>query len=140
MANPKLATTRAVFETTVQRSKNRLIAIPAEVQRQLGLERRANNHILHFSIRPKGAGRWNAHWAQLTSDNEFAIPSDVHDIQSGSRVEVKIHGAVAAVDVLAPTRAAPTNPGTLLLELAEVEEEDPRADGSVNMDEYLNRG
>jgi hypothetical protein len=140
MANPKLATTRAVFEATVHRTKNRLVSIPAEVQRQLGLERRANNHVLHFSIRADGTGRWNAHWAQLTFDNEFAIPTDVKDIEPGSRVEVKIHGAVAAVDLLAPPPEGPSNPGGLLLDLASGEEEDPRSDGSVNLDEYLTHG
>jgi hypothetical protein len=141
MANPKLATTRAVFEATVHRTKNRLVSIPAEVQRQLGLERRANNHILHFSIRADGAGRWNSHWAQLTADNEFAIPTDVKDIEPGSRVEVKIHGAVAAIDVLAsPAEEGSSNPGSLLLDLAESDEEDPRTDGSVNIDEYLRHG
>jgi hypothetical protein len=140
MANPRLATTRAVFEATVHRTKNRLISIPVEVQRELGLTRRANNHILHFSIRTEGAGRWNSHWAQLTADNEFAIPTDVKDIEPGSRVEVKIHGAVAAVDVLAAPQEAPSNPGALLLDLAETDAEDPRADGSVNVDDYLNHG
>lgn len=140
MANPKLATTRAVFEATVHRTKNRLISIPADVQRRLGLERRANNYILHFSIRARGTGRWNAHWAQLTFDNEFAIPTDVKDIEPGSRVQVKIHGAVAAIDVLRDSQEQRPNPGALLLELAQVEVEDPRVDGSANVDEYLKNG
>ncbi len=140
MANPKLATTRAVFEATVHRTRNRLISIPADVQRQLGLVRRQNNHVLHFSIRAEGAGRWNSHWAQLTFDNEFAIPTNVTEIEPGSRVEVKIHGAVAAIDVLAGPGDGPSNPGSLLLELAENENEDPRTDGSVNLDDYLNHG
>jgi len=140
MANSRLATTRAVFKATVHRTKNRLVAIPAEVQRQLGLERRTNNHIVHFSIRAGGAGRWNSHWAQLTFDNEFAIPTDVKDIEPGSDIEVKIHGAVAAIDVLQEATAAQPNPGGLLLALAETHEEDSRTDGSVNVDEYLNRG
>jgi hypothetical protein len=46
MANPHLSTTLAVFEASVHRTKNRLIAIPAKVQRSLGLERRTNNHIV----------------------------------------------------------------------------------------------
>jgi len=140
MANPKLATTRAVFEATVHRTKNRLVAIPADVQRQLRLERRANNHVLHFSIRIEGTGRWNSHWAQLTFDNEFAIPTDVKDIAPGARVEVKIHGAIAAIDVLQEPSAPEPNPGGLLLALAEAEHEDSRADGSVNVDEYLKHG
>jgi hypothetical protein len=139
MANPKLATTRATFEATVHRTKNRLVAIPAEVQRLLGLERRQNNHVLHFSIRTEGTGRWNSHWAQLTYDNEFAIPTNVTEIESGTRVEVKIHGAVAAIDVLEGTTAARLNPGGLLLALADAGEEDPRIDGSVNVDEHLRR-
>lgn len=138
MANSKLAKTRAAFEATVQRTKNRLIAIPASVQRELGLSRRANNHILHFSIRIRGDGRWNSHWAQLTFDNEFAIPTNVTDIEPGSEVEIKIHGAVAAVDVLEGSADTASNPGALLLELASQAEEDPRADGSINLDEYLN--
>lgn len=124
----------------MHRTKNRLVAIPAAVQRQLGLERRANNHVLHFSIRAEGAGRWNSHWAQLTFDNEFAIPTDVTDIEPGSRVEVKIHGAVAAIDVLPTSPVVSPNPGALLLELAGSVEEDPRTDGSVNVDEYLYDG
>lgn len=140
MANSRLAITRAVFKATVHRTKNRLVAIPAEVQRQLGLERRSNNHIMHFSIRADGTGRWNSHWAQLTFDNEFAIPTDVKDIEPGSHVEVKIHGAVAAIDVLNEVTTTQPNPGGLLLALAETDHEDSRTDGSVNVDEYLNRG
>jgi hypothetical protein len=139
MANAKLATTRATFAATVHRTKNRLVAIPAAVQRQLGLKRQQNNYILHFSIRAEGTGHWNSHWAQLTYDNEFAIPTDVKGIEAGSRVEVKVHGAVAAVDVLESETAPPLNPGGLLLELADASEEDPRTDGSVNLDEYLSR-
>jgi hypothetical protein len=136
MANPKLAITRATFDATVHRTKNRLIAIPAEVQRKLGLTRRANNHILHFSIRKRGTGHWNAFWSQLNSDNEFAVPG----VEPGVELEVRIHGAADARDILADGDAHPANAGALLLRLSEQADEDPRANGSTNVDEYLNRG
>src|SRR4051794_18853408 len=103
MANPHLSTTLAEFEATVQRTKNRLIAVPASVQRALRLERRASNHILFYSIRLRGEGRWNHHLAYLTQDNEFAVPSDVQHITRGSKVEVKVHRVVRDEDALAPS-------------------------------------
>jgi hypothetical protein len=140
MANAHLATTLARFEATVQRTKNRLVAVPAQVQRQLGLRRRADNHILLYSIRCHGRGRWNHHLAYLTEDNEFSVPSDVTKIEAGDRVEVKIHRVIPDADALAGGRAASPSPAALLSELAELAEKlegDDRVDGSERVDEYV---
>jgi hypothetical protein len=134
MANSHLSTTLAEFEATVQRTKNRLIAVPASVQRTLRLERRANNHILFYSIRLRGEGRWNHHLAYLTQDNEFAVPSDVQHITPGSKVEVKVHRVVRDEDALGPSAE---NAGAVLSSLAAAAGEDERADGSKNLDDYL---
>jgi hypothetical protein len=136
MANPHLATTLATFEATVHRTKNRLIAIPAKIQRQLGLGRRANNQIVLYSIRPRGRGRWNHHLAYLTSDQEFAVPTDVVHIRPGSLVEVKIHRVVPDANALAAGGVA-ANAGALLRALAEQAGDDERVDGSQRVDEYL---
>src|SRR5260370_42461875 len=77
MASPHLSTTLATFSATMHQTKDRLIAITAAVQRELGLARRHNNHIMSFSIRTSGSGRWSHLHAKLTYDNEFAIPSIV---------------------------------------------------------------
>jgi hypothetical protein len=134
MASPHLATTLASFHATVHRTKNRLIAIPAHVQRTLGLGRRANNHILVYSIRRRGRGRWNHHLAYLTRDNEFAVPADVAHIKPGSEVDIKIHRVVPDADALL---VADPNPANVLRSLAEEAGEDDRVDGSVRVDEYL---
>jgi hypothetical protein len=136
MANPHLATTLATFEATVQRTKNRLIAIPAAIQRQLGLGRRPRNHIVMFSIRPRARGRWNHHLAYLTRDNEFAIPADITHIRPGSQVDVKIHRVIPDADAL-EARPRPPNAGALLLALGEEAGDDGRTDGSVRVDELL---
>ncbi len=57
MAHPHLSETRAAFPARIHRTKNRLVAVPADVQRALGLERRRENHILLVSIRSSGKGR-----------------------------------------------------------------------------------
>src|SRR5258708_9910943 len=75
MASPHHSTTLATFKAAIQRSKDRLVAIPAATQRELRLTRRPDNHIIAYSIRPAGEGRWNHHLAKLTSDNEFSIPT-----------------------------------------------------------------
>jgi hypothetical protein len=138
MANPHSATTLDQFSAVVQNSKNRLIAIPAAVQRRLGLVRRKNNHILHYSIRRSGGGRWNHHLAYLTSDNEFAIPTDVSSLRSGDRVDVKIHRVHPAEDALHNGgRRVAANAGAMLVELADEAGEDARTDGSQSIDEYL---
>lgn len=56
MTDPHLSTTLAQFMGNIQKSKNRLVAIPAGVQRAVGLEKRKNNHILLVSIRLSGPG------------------------------------------------------------------------------------
>jgi hypothetical protein len=135
MASPHLASTLAVFEGQVHRTKNRLIAIPADVQRKLRLVRRGATHLVLYSIRVRGQGRWNHHWAQLTQDNEFAVPSDVSQIVGGQRVDVKIHRIVLDQDALV---ASPRTPGELLVDLGnEAGEDDARTDGSLHVDDYL---
>lgn len=126
------------FTATIQGTKNRLVAIPAEAQRRLGLEHRANNHIIHVSIRPAGRGRWNHHYFKLTGDNEFAIPADVHGLSCGDEVDVKIHGVIADQPVEPDAR---TSSGMgLLLELAKRPRPGIRTDGSTRVDEYLREG
>ncbi len=136
MANSHLSTTLATFVARVHRTKNRLISIPAATQRRLGLSRRANNHILLFSVRPQGQGRWNHHLAYLTQDNEFAIPTDVTGIQGGDPVEIKIHRVIPDADALAGHDAT-TTAGGVLLRLAEEAGEDDRTAGSTHVDEIL---
>lgn len=135
MANAHLSTVLAEFEATVHRTKNRLIAIPADVQRQLHMERRPNNHIVFYSIRPKGVGRWNHRLSFLTFDNEFSLPDLLH-IGPGSEVEVKIRRLIPDQDALAAHPAAP-NVGALLHALSTAAGNDPRTDGSQRVDDYL---
>lgn len=124
----------AAFAARVHRSKNRQVSIPAETQRALGLERRAENHIVLVSIRPKGEGRWNRHYLKLTSDNEFSIPSDVTTLRAGDTIEVKVHRIIADVPVV----VAEYHRGAAALQrLAERPREGWRADGSSRVDDYL---
>ncbi|HVV16648.1 MAG TPA: hypothetical protein VHH90_05530 [Polyangia bacterium] len=136
MANPHLSTTLDSFAANVHRTKNRLIAIPAATQRRLGLLRQAHNHIVLFSVRLQGKGRWNHHLAYLTSDNEFAIPSDVTGIKGGDRVDVKIHRVIPDADALNGPEVAATA-GGVLLRLAEQAGEDDRTAGSTQVDDIL---
>ncbi len=141
MANPHYAKTLDSFEARVQDSKDRLIAIPAATQARLGLGRRPDNHIVCYSIRKARAGRWNHHYAKLTYDNEFAVPSNVVGIQAGDAVEVKLHRFIPDVDAFAPpTGAVPETGGAALLALAELAGDDPRQDGSERVDEELYGG
>jgi hypothetical protein len=136
MANSNLATTLTSFDATVHRTKNRLIAIPVLEQRRLGLTRRVNNHIVLYSIRRAGGGRWNHHLAYLTYDNEFSIPSDVAHIHGGDSVEIKIHQIIPNVGVV-PGQLPLANGGALLTRLADEAGGDERVDGSQNVDKYL---
>jgi hypothetical protein len=136
MANSHLAKTIATFHAVVHRTKNRLVAIPAKVQRDLGLGRRRNNHVVLYSIRPSGHGRWNHHLSYLTCDNEFSIPGDVTGIQPGDSVDVKLHRVIPDSDALTPSPPAPP-PASLLVSLAKEAGEDPRVDGSLRVDDYL---
>jgi hypothetical protein len=120
------------FEATVQRTKDRLIAISASVQRKLGLSKRRDVHLVDFSIRPKGRGRWNHHVTYLTRKSTFAIPTDVTHIRGGQRVVIKIHRILENRDaVLGEPTAA-----DVLLQFAGMID-DGRTDGSVNVDHYL---
>src|ERR1041384_2170603 len=105
MANHLISAVLAQFEAHVHKSKNRQISIPADIQRKLRLVRQVDNHLVLYSIRPKGQGRWNHHWAQLTFDNEFSVPTDVTSIAQGDHVEVKIHRVVRNLDAMAPEAA-----------------------------------
>src|SRR5947208_2385572 len=94
MANPDLARELASFTARIQKSKNRLVAIPAEVQRRLGLKRRRQNHIVVVSIRPHDRGRWNHHYFRLTFDNEFMVPTDIAGVAPGDAIDVKVHRVI----------------------------------------------
>ncbi|MBI5478983.1 MAG: hypothetical protein HY906_09015 [Deltaproteobacteria bacterium] len=135
MATARRYPTLVQFEAVVHRTKDRLVAIPAQVQRHLSLRKRRDNHIIAFSIRPAGQGRWNHHLAKLTYDNEFAIPADVTRLRGGARVEVKIHRVIP--DVPTDVERAHETPGAVLLALAQSSGDDPRTDGSRRVDEYL---
>jgi len=135
MAHPHLANTEAVFAARVHRSKNRLVSIPAAVQRRLDLRRRAHNFITLISIRRGNSGRWNHHYVKLTFDNEFAIPSDVTGIQPGDQVEVKVHRVIR--DEPAPGPPGGVHGAALLLELAAERRPGWRTDGARDVDRYL---
>ena|SRR5579872_4544488 len=134
MADPTLSTVLAQFTATVQRNKNRMLAIPAEKKRELGLTPRPDNHLLRFSIRKHGAGRWNHHYAKLTRDNEIMLPSDL-SIQPGNLVDVKVHRIIADLPVSTPR--APTA-GSLLLRMAEGAMADDSRFGASQHDDALN--
>jgi hypothetical protein len=124
------------FDARVQRTKNRLVAIPANVRHLLGLTRRANDRLIHVSLRKASQGRWSSHYFKLTEDNEFTIPSDVSGLSPGDRIEVKVH------EVLSATPASPAGTGAgarVLLLLAERERPGWRRDGSKRVDDYLNK-
>jgi hypothetical protein len=140
MASPHLATTLTTFRATIQRSKDRLIAIPAATQRELRLARRPDNHLIAYSIRPAsppGRGRWNHHYSKLTHDNEFAIPSDVTGLRPGDDVEVKVHEIIPHAPLPSPTAPSPAAPLLDLAALAAAAGGDARVDGSDCVDEYL---
>ena len=128
------------FEARVHRSKDRLVAIPAALQRELGLKRIRNNHLVYCSIRRKVAGRgrgkrvWMRHWFKLTRDNEFAIPVGVSGIKQGDSVEVKIHRIVPDRPMY---REGGSACASVLLELAREAGDDERRDGSRRVDDYL---
>ncbi len=119
----------------MHRTKNRLLAIPADVQRVLGLERRAENDIVLVSIRKGGAGRWNHHYFKLTSDNEFAIPADVTAIGPGDEIEVKVHSVYSGAPK--PVSGGVSGGAALLLELASGSRPGWREDGSTDLDDHL---
>ena len=138
MANPHLSETLAEFDAKIQRTKNRLIAVPADVQRRLGLERRPENDIVLVSVRKANAGRWNHHLLKLTFDNELAIPADVTSLGPGDRVQVKVHAVYPGTPK--PSRATSAKGAGLLVALANEDLPGWRSDGSRRVDEYLNEG
>lgn len=134
MAHPHLGTSLGEFVARVHKTKNRLVSIPASIQRELGLERRQENHLVLVSLRPRGRGRWNHHYLKLTSDNELAIPADVVHLRPGDEVEVKVHRVIADV----PVPPSPTETGArVLLALARRPRPGVRTDGSERHDDYL---
>ena len=133
MANPADSATLAEFEATVHRTKNRLIAIPAAVQARLGLTRRAENHIVRFSIRPATGGRWHRDYGKLTFDNELAAPQGVPGLRPGVRVQVRLHRFSPDVDALA--KEAPA--AAAILSSLSGRVSDDRVDGSLHVDDYL---
>ena len=135
MAHPHLSSVLAQFEARIHRTKNRLVSIPAAVQRQLGLKRQADNHLLLLSIRKRGHGRWNHHYLKLTSDNELALPADVVHLRPGDAVEVKVHRIIP--DVAYDSQPEARGAG-VLLSLAKSARPGWRTDGSTRLEEYLN--
>jgi hypothetical protein len=132
-----LSTTLAEFSATIQNTRNRLVAIPRAVQKEVGLEIRRNNHIVRVSWRRSGGGHWNHHYVKLTGDNEFSIPSDVVGLKQGDQIDVKVHRVIP--DVGLPIAAQNRTAATLLLEIADAApEEGWRTDGSTRLDEYMN--
>jgi hypothetical protein len=134
MADASLSVVLEQFSATVQRGKGRMIAIPADKQRKLGLTARRDNHLLRYSIRKRGSGRWNHHYAKLTSDNEIALPSDL-PVEPGDEVEVKVHRIIA--DVPVPVPEARTG-GSILVDLAEQAMSDDSSRGADEHDAVLN--
>ncbi len=135
MATPThFGTVLAEFTAMVHRSKNRQVSIPSETQRELGLEKRRENHLLLVSIRASGGGRWNHHYFKLSFDNEFSIPSDVTHIASGDPIDVKVHRIIADVEVDSRRLSG----ASTLAELARRPRKGWREDGSSELDRYLN--
>lgn len=130
-------TTLAQFSATVQRHKNRWIKIPAEAQRQLGLRDRPNNHIVCVSIKKTGSSRWNHHYFKLTVSNEFAIPTNVTELQGGDRVDVRVHEVIPHEPL--PLHEEVRSGADILLDW---DRRHPRTgwreDGSDRHDDYLN--
>ena len=133
MPNSIYSTVLDEFAATVHNTKNRLIAIPAQTQRKLGLTKRRDNHLVSYSIRASGRGRWNHLLSKLASDNEFEIPAGFNRVRPGQLVEVKIPRVVADVPL-----AMPQSAGQALLALPSGE--DDRIDGSSNVDACLYGG
>lgn len=133
MSNPHLSVTLDKFSARIQKTKNRLVAVPAEVQRRLGLERRENNHILLVSLRPRDDGRWNHHLVKLTFDCELSIPSDVTRFVAGAEVDVKVHRVIPDESLEAPPDA--TGAGVLLAMAGTSGAW--RTDGASHMDEHI---
>jgi hypothetical protein len=138
MAHPHLKAPLAEFSAVVHRTKNRLVAIPAEVQRQLKLERRQDNHIVLVSIRSHGPGRWNHHYFKLTFDNEFAIPSDVANLRGGAPVDVRIHRVIRDRAAVEAGEAPSPGGAGLLTRLSQRPRSGWREDGAERLDDYLN--
>jgi hypothetical protein len=141
MANPHHAQTLARFDATVQKSQNRLVAIPADLQRRLGLVRQPNNFLVTYSIRQAGEGPWFKYVSYLTEDNEFTLPAGAPNIEPGDSVEVKIHRFTKNEDAALAERED-ENGGALLVRLAAMARpafDDARSDGSERLDDYLNQ-
>jgi hypothetical protein len=134
VARNHLARVLARFEARVHNNKNRFVSVPSDVQRQLRLIRKQDNYLVLYSIRLKGAGRWNHHWSQLTYDNEFAVPASAVHIERGADVEVKIHRVGKITD---PEGGTDSLGGAALLAALAGGGQDERVDGSRSVDDYL---
>jgi hypothetical protein len=134
MADASLSSVLDEFTATLQ--KGGLIAIPALTRERLGLTRRQDNHLLRFSFRRSGKGRWNNGYARLTFDNEFALPSGEQKLVAGDKVDVKIRQVLATAPVPVP---GDRKGAALLLEFAAAAMEDDCLVGVDDIDEYLNR-
>lgn len=135
MAHPHIKAHLVEFTTRIQRTKNRLVAIPADAQRKLTLARQSNNHLVLASIRSSGGGRWNHHYFKLTHDNGFAIPADVEGLEAGDQIDVRVRRIIPDVSVAGPTSAA--GGAALLVALATRPRAGWRRDGSRKLDDYL---
>jgi hypothetical protein len=134
MADASLSSVLDEFTATLQ--KGGLIAIPAATRERLGLTRQKDNHLLRFSFRRSGKGRWNNGYARLTFDNEFALPSGDQKLSAGDAVDVKIRQVLATTPVTAPGNR---KGASLLLEFAAAAMEDSCLVVAEDIDEYLNR-
>ena len=115
------------FTATVHRSKNKMVTIPAAIARRLGLERGRTELVVDCLIRPRGSGRWREHLAYLTSKHEFRVL-----FAGGSRVDVCIRRVISVSDVELPKKRRGAD---VLVDFPEGD--DPRTDGSINVDHYL---
>jgi hypothetical protein len=137
MANAHLATDLASFTARVQKSKNRLVAIPAEVQRKIGLKRRKDNHIALVSLRRHDGGHWNHQYVKLTIDNEFMVSTGLTGIAPGDALDVKLHRLIPDVAELPAEKPRRFGAGAMLQFIEEHPGPGWRTDGSVRVDEYL---
>jgi hypothetical protein len=134
MADSSLSSVLGEFTATLQ--KGRLIAIPAVLCERLGLTRRRDNHLLRFSFRKSGQGRWNNDYARLTYDNEFALRDGREPLSPGDAVDVKIRQVLVTTPAPLP---AERNGAELLLDFAAHATGDDGLESADDIDEFLNR-
>lgn len=128
--------TLARFMARIPRGR-RLVTIPREIQRDLGLRPRTDNHLVLVSVRRRGSRTWVRHYFKLTTQNGFLIPKDVAHLKVGDTLDVRVHRIVPD-EALPPPRSAATSAAGLLLELMKEARPGWRTDGAARHDEYLN--